>query len=468
VDIDVSRSKLLDLLASATETASLDFKEKLDLDDAASRIETFKDIGAMMDRGGYLVIGADSQGRPSGGVDDRQSKLLDDANLRGKLSRYVPAPFDIATAVHEVGGVRMAVIQVLPHPTGCCVFAANGQYPDPKDPTGKTMKVAFRKGDIFTRHGSRSELIEAHDLARIRAKGAAAATPTLDMTDDEFEIAVETAFRQADKVSLLKLLNTAVDAASAAVSEGAGARLVDILNRLTCFAALAIRYDELPWLDETLRRFEQIYERPFAGDVRTPGGRPRVWLDLVGHVVALGAFVVSHGRLDLVPRLVLRTPTAEPFSSGRYTNWIRHADVEAGRAEFYKSPKGEMSFLRGIAVEQGSLRCVNPAADLDKFQSHLAQFDVLATIAVWGHAPGDGEYPYWPSYAAFEGYYYEPAVARLVSNPELLATIYPPGPATLRELLAALEKQHHHGNRFGGGWPWADATVVAFIRGVNG
>ena len=49
MSIDISRNKLIELLASGAETANLDFKETADFDDRASTIEMVKDIGAMMD-----------------------------------------------------------------------------------------------------------------------------------------------------------------------------------------------------------------------------------------------------------------------------------------------------------------------------------------------------------------------------------------------------------------------------------
>ena len=405
------------------------------------------------------------------GLTDRQAKLLDDANLRGKLAKFIPAPFEVATAVYDHGGVKMALIEVLPHEHGCCVFAADGQYPDPKDPSGKTMKVVFRRGDIFTRHGSRSELIESHDLDRIRKKGQQVPIlPSFDMDGASFEAAAEDAFRRGDKVSLVKVLDSAVDVGRQHISEGDSDGLLLLLNHLACLGALVIRLGEDGWFHQVIDRLEAIYTLPFSGAGRFNGGAPRVWLDVMGRVLALGAFVVGRNRADLIPSLVLRTPAASPFTDGMYTNWILHAQVETSKAGFFKSStaggSGEMSFLRGVAVEQASLECANTdAPDIDRFQSLLAQFDVLAAVTVWGHAPGDRDFPYWPSYAAYEPDPYEPALVRLVTNPELLTQLFPPGADELRALLVLLEKQGRaHLRRFGGGYPYLDPMVVRFVR----
>lgn len=62
----VTVEKLRTLLAVGCEVSSLDFKQPVGLDDHSEVVEFAKDIAAMRSCGGYLVIGADDQGNPTG------------------------------------------------------------------------------------------------------------------------------------------------------------------------------------------------------------------------------------------------------------------------------------------------------------------------------------------------------------------------------------------------------------------
>jgi hypothetical protein len=69
----VNREKLLELLALQAEYPTLDFKASCDLrkespDQKRNQIELAKDIGAMSVRGGFLVIGVDGHGTPTGAL----------------------------------------------------------------------------------------------------------------------------------------------------------------------------------------------------------------------------------------------------------------------------------------------------------------------------------------------------------------------------------------------------------------
>jgi hypothetical protein len=119
----------------------------------------------MLVDGGFIVIGADSQGHPTGRFTEDQAKLFDEATLRAKLAKWIPEPFDLKVGVHHHGGNLLAVVYVGPNPKGCCIFKADGQYLK----NGKQVP-AFRACDIFIRHGTASERAQQHDLDRIFAR----------------------------------------------------------------------------------------------------------------------------------------------------------------------------------------------------------------------------------------------------------------------------------------------------------
>jgi hypothetical protein len=159
----VNEEKLRELLASGAESSMLDFKETVDLGETRDRVELAKDMGAMQAEGGYLVLGADSAGRPTGRMTSRQAGLLDESRLRQIIARWVPAPLEILTSVHDIDGNTLGVIYVGPSAKGLCVFRADGQY---RDANGVDVTV-FRQGDVFVRDGTQSRRWQQPDIDRI-------------------------------------------------------------------------------------------------------------------------------------------------------------------------------------------------------------------------------------------------------------------------------------------------------------
>jgi len=99
----------------------------------------------------------------------RPAGLFDEATLAAKFAKYLRAAFAVRSEVHAVGdrndAKNVTVIWVTPHPDGRCVFTRNGDYTDRH---GKA-KVAFPAGEVYARHGSRSEPWNQSDIATARA-----------------------------------------------------------------------------------------------------------------------------------------------------------------------------------------------------------------------------------------------------------------------------------------------------------
>lgn len=130
-------------------------------------VELTKDIGAMSILGGYLVVGADDSGNATG-LPDGQASLFDQATLSAKIAKYLPNGVEIRSAVHQLDdGTALravALVGVGPHPDGWCVFTRNGDYTE----TGRS-KAAFRAGEVYARHGTRSEPWNQTDIAAARS-----------------------------------------------------------------------------------------------------------------------------------------------------------------------------------------------------------------------------------------------------------------------------------------------------------
>jgi len=164
----VDAEALARLLGLGGERDWLDFKSQCDLSVTRDLVEIVKDIGAFMITGGYLVIGADDQGQAAG--EPARLELFDPSTLHAKVAKYISKPFELRAAVHAHDGRSFAVIYVTPHLDGFCVFEKDGSYTDPA--TGR-LKIAFRAGQVFARHGTSSEPWNQHDIAAIKRRLAA-------------------------------------------------------------------------------------------------------------------------------------------------------------------------------------------------------------------------------------------------------------------------------------------------------
>lgn len=158
----VSVEALANLLAVQAERDWLDYKQQCDLSTARDVIELAKDVGAMVITGGYVVVGADDGGRPSGDV--QRPELFDAATVHAKLAKYLPKPLEVRSATHRYQGQCYAVLYVAPHQDGFCVFEREGTYQDP----GGQRQTVFRPGDVFARHGTRSERWQQNDIVVIK------------------------------------------------------------------------------------------------------------------------------------------------------------------------------------------------------------------------------------------------------------------------------------------------------------
>ena len=149
------------------EQAELDYKELLDLGGQRTRLELAKDVAAMQVGGGYIVVGATDRGELSGAMTYALVSLFDEATVRDVLLKWLPEPLDIHVARHIIDEQNVVLVHVGPNPHGLCIMKADGQYHD--DATGKSVTV-FRRGDIYARHGSKSERMVQEDIPRILAR----------------------------------------------------------------------------------------------------------------------------------------------------------------------------------------------------------------------------------------------------------------------------------------------------------
>lgn len=163
VTLDVSQEALMALLAQGSESPVLEFVADCDLSDRRAVVELATEVGALAARGGSLIVGVNDHGQPVEMLSGDRAARFDEANLRNVLSQYLPSSIDLRVSIHEVGARPVVLIQVGEHPDGAVVFLADGAYEDKQHKT----RFAFRKGEFFVRHGTKSELPAQDDIGLI-------------------------------------------------------------------------------------------------------------------------------------------------------------------------------------------------------------------------------------------------------------------------------------------------------------
>jgi len=428
LDGTVTRDKLLELLAVQTELPELDYKRECNLSSAGGLVELTKDIGAMSILGGYLGVGADDSGNAVG-LPDGQAWLFDQATLSAKIAKYLPNGVEIRSAVHELDhgpGLRaVALVWVGPHSDGWCVFTRTGDYVV----AGKT-KLAFRAGDVYARHGTRSEPWNQTDIAAARsalvarAKDswraehaaetrralhaalsgvAVAAGPsaafTWQLDRAGFEAAAVELLRRDDDVPVRLMLRSAAAEAQRLVllPESTGATdLVVVLDRIAGLAALGLDLRRSAFMSMAVRTLLDVYGWA-VDDLRVHtsahGLTPVLWLRVAERLYALGALAIRLQAWPSVRELAL-APVPALVREQRRSAWHRDALTQASRARLFteQQPDGrtrELSlllFARAAAAADPILRPDLPGdvsvsyAGPDPLLDSLCQFDLLVTV----------------------------------------------------------------------------------------
>ena len=169
---ELSLECLMRLIESPSETASLDFKETLDVNQSRDRVEFAKDVLAMANSGGgHVVVGIEDKTRRRVGIGLESSGSLQEAkSVNDKLKKYCGGYVKVLVAQHEIedpaqGRVRLCLIYI-PPAIARVPAQDDGVCPDPTDM--KKQKWVFRRGDVYVRKGDESVKVETPaDLAQI-------------------------------------------------------------------------------------------------------------------------------------------------------------------------------------------------------------------------------------------------------------------------------------------------------------
>lgn len=507
VDGIVSDERLSELLALQAEYPELDYKSSVDLQNTGESIELAKDVGAMQVRGGYIVVGVDGNGRPTGGIDGADPRRFDEANLTQKMLRYLPQPLELRTRIADRAGHRVVLIYVGRHPSGCAIFTADGTYI--KD---NRERVVFRAGDAFWRDGTRStrmtqqgfeELIarrigdakttwlaEQRDIRRQEREDLETAyqsrrltegplgSVNLDMDARELDSSALEFIRTGDTIGLQHLTNDAIARARGYVEAGEiESELGALLDKLACLAATFLDYGLSEWFERIVDVLRQIYSMPlgpgdaerfgFSGQISPAAKAPRVWLQLMTRVFGIGALAVRRRQWPAVRTLTLQLPDR---LMDYETNWLRHALTMLSRArhlqEQHEGRTFELSLLNLARADVTRLECLRTDGPNDEeITTSLAQFDILSNIVAVVAAP-EARFAktFYPNFARFRQSRVQPLVELLLTDEQMRSALGVSDDASLASALNDIGGiAHQEGLRFDGFETWAHTPVGDFI-----
>lgn len=173
------------------------------------------------------------------------------------------------------------------------------------------------------------------------ALAASPAAPRVELDwaldEDSFEDAVADVLRSGDDISLRRFLQRCESAWRSAIESSKGGSVseaLQLLDRLTCLAAFAIRWERSEWAAKVLDTLESMYSSVLSehGAIRSDLIEPghRLLMAIIDRVLGLGTVAVDEKTWDLVLNLIVRRPARLPDI---YTNWVRHTTTSASRAE---------------------------------------------------------------------------------------------------------------------------------------
>jgi len=155
------RKNLERALAARRESRRVEFKETFDPGSDRDWCEVTKDIVAIANSGGGVILfGVNNAGQPAGG---ELSSLYspDPGQIADRISRYTGAKFADFEIVDAMKESRPVVALVVGEASTLLVFSRSGRH----DRGDGRETCAFAQGSLYFRHGAKSEPATTEDVA---------------------------------------------------------------------------------------------------------------------------------------------------------------------------------------------------------------------------------------------------------------------------------------------------------------
>lgn len=151
---------------ASSESKYLDFKREFDIGSTEAWCNLIKDVVAMANSGGGMVVfGVENDG-VSCAMDHAALLAYDTADITNKISKYTNYQFSEIEIIEVLRGGKTHAAFLISATDVPVVFTKPGEY----ETADKKKKSAFTQGTIYFRHGSKSEPGNRDDLARWRER----------------------------------------------------------------------------------------------------------------------------------------------------------------------------------------------------------------------------------------------------------------------------------------------------------
>jgi len=482
VDADLLRS----LLARAAESDDLDYKSTWDPGERSDLVELCKDIAAMesLSNGGYVVVGCDDRGNPSGTFSVTDSSKFDEQRIRSRVVSVLGEPIDLSCALHRFGDHDFFVLGVGPNRDGMRIMPKDGEYP------GKTV---WREGDVFVRRGTSSIRWNQHEARGIVERIVAArkedwrrdvletirvATPVyeadgyvninVEMPAETFAPAVTELMRRQDEIGLDLLIRKTITGAIEIVEglepesdrSAVAAELSDQLERLDIIATLSARYVPATF-SHVLEGFQRIYDAiDKQTDIDYATFFPQGQREVLTHAYAIGAALVAEKRWPELAALLRLAPVKVLDSF--WPSLLRKAEVRIARANLLQDENGARIGLieasKPVTARLFRLLGESQEGDLTNL---LVEVDVYRGIAT-SSSTKLGAYPNFSLYYSPRG---ESAFRRVLDDPSARAALFEGTDEELATIYAYMDAAAQREAFSFNGWDgFDDAQLRAFVE----
>jgi Putative DNA-binding domain len=491
--LDVGLEALRAQLRIGIESEGLDFKRDWDPTSRTELLELAKDFAAMesLPDGGYLIIGADDEGKPAGMFSPNSRTDFDEQRIRAKLAAVLGEPLGVDVALHELDGQAYLLIGVRPHRDGLRIMNQAANYA-----AGKGTKSLWREGDVFVRRGTSSVQWNQHECRAIierivavrkeqwRADLLASSGPLVrglnqpalldvELPASAFAAGVVELIRVSDSVGLDLAIRRTTSAATTALKgsitdhNALAVTVGDFLVRLNAIACLCSRYEMTGSFNLCVEGYREIYAALDDDYSTLPRRFPLGHETVLVHAYALGAVLVDDEGWGSVASLTRVVPYAT--HNGYWKTLLRKAEVMSARAEVGLHPDtGEST---GV-IERAKPRAINlfevvgedPASK--DVTSLLVQFDVYRGIATT-LITDDEKVGAYPNFSYYYTQRSQPAFLNVFRKGPAHDALFDGNDDELRQVFVAMDAiAQSEGARYNGWSGFDDPLLLQFVRGM--
>lgn len=149
-------------LHAVRESKSIEFKESFDIASQGAWCELIKDVIAIANSGGgVILIGVDNRGQ-STGYDVTPILAVDSADITNRIFKYTGIQFSDFEVLEQCKGASKIAVFKVEGASIPIVFTKPGTY----DIGGGKQKTAFGIGTLYFRHGAKSEPGNTDDIRK--------------------------------------------------------------------------------------------------------------------------------------------------------------------------------------------------------------------------------------------------------------------------------------------------------------